>query len=105
MGHWHGYGTIRNAFGDIYRGQVVNDLREGKGRLEYSDGRVFEGLFKSDDAVKGTLTFPDGAKYIGELNDGKRHGVGIYYFAGEWKTDASRSACLDAWLTDQLHDL
>mmetsp|Transcript_15586 Transcript_15586/g.38436 ORF Transcript_15586/g.38436 Transcript_15586/m.38436 type:complete len:424 (-) Transcript_15586:290-1561(-) len=81
MGHWHGYGTIRNAFGDIYRGQVVNDLREGNGKLEYADGRTFEGLFKSDDAVKGTLTFPDGAKYIGELNDGKRHGVGIYYFA------------------------
>lgn len=82
MGHWHGYGTIRNAFGDIYRGQVVNDLREGNGKLKYADGRTFEGLFKSDDAVKGTLTFPDGAKYIGELNDGKRHGVGIYYFAG-----------------------
>ncbi|CAJ1957018.1 unnamed protein product [Cylindrotheca closterium] len=81
MGHWHGFGTIRNAFGDIYRGQVVNDLREGNGRLEYADGRIFEGLFKSDDAVKGSLTFPDGAKYIGELNDGKRHGVGIYYFA------------------------
>lgn len=82
MGHWHGCGTIRNAFGDIYRGQVVNDLREGNGRLEYADGRTFEGLFTSDDAVKGTLSFPDGAKYVGELNDGKRHGVGIYYFAG-----------------------
>lgn len=86
MGHWHGYGTIRNAFGDIYKGQVVNDLREGNGRLEYADGRTFEGLFKSDDALKGTLTFPDGAKYVGELNDGKRHGVGIYYFAGAWIT-------------------
>ncbi|KAL3945319.1 MAG: hypothetical protein SGBAC_000595 [Bacillariaceae sp.] len=53
-------------------------------------GLTFDGLFKSDDAVKGSLTFPDGAKYIGELNDGKRHGVGIYYFAGarekRWST-------------------
>lgn len=80
MGHWHGFGIIRNAFGDYYRGQVVNDLKEGNGRLEHTDGRVFEGLFRSDDAVKGTLTFPDGARYVGELNDGKRHGAGIYYF-------------------------
>jgi hypothetical protein len=83
MGHWHGFGIIRNSYGDYYRGQVVNDLREGKGRLEYADGRVFEGSFKADDEVKGTLTFPDGAKYVGELNDGKRHGLGIYYFSGE----------------------
>lgn len=81
MGHWHGYGVIRNAYGDYYKGQVVNDLREGRGRLEYADGRVFEGTFKADEAIKGTLTFPDGAKYVGELNDGKRHGIGIYYFA------------------------
>jgi hypothetical protein len=83
MGHWHGFGIIRNHYGDYYRGEVNNDLREGKGRLEYCDGRVFEGSFKVDDAVKGTLTFPDGAKYVGELNDGKRHGVGTYYFSGE----------------------
>lgn len=83
MGHWHGFGVIRNSQGDFYRGQVVNDLREGKGRLEYADGRVFEGTFKADDAVRGTLTFPDRAKYVGALNDGKRHGVGIYYFSGE----------------------
>eukprot|EP00980_Cylindrotheca_fusiformis_P011790 scaffold2816_cov121-Cylindrotheca_fusiformis.AAC.6 len=81
MGHWHGFGVIRNAQGDFYRGKVVNDLREGRGRLEYADGRVFEGTFKADDAVQGTLTFPDGGKYIGALNDGKRHGIGIYYFA------------------------
>jgi hypothetical protein len=83
MGHWHGIGIIKDSYGDYYRGPVVNDLREGKGRSEYADGRVFEGSFKADDAVKGTLTFPDGAKYIGELNDAKRHGLGIYYFSGE----------------------
>lgn len=81
MGHWHGFGIIRNSYGDYYRGQIVNDLREGKGRSEYADGRVFEGSFEADDAVKGKLIFPDGAKYVGELNDGKRHGVGIYYFS------------------------
>jgi MORN repeat len=30
MGHWHGYGKIRCANGDLYEGSVNNDLREGK---------------------------------------------------------------------------
>jgi hypothetical protein len=83
-GHWHGFGTIRNARGDYYRGQVVNDLREGKGALTYADGRTFEGTFSKDDAVKGNLTFTDGAKYVGELHNGTRHGYGVYYFAGKY---------------------
>jgi hypothetical protein len=29
MGHWHGYGKIRSANGDIYEGPVQNDLRIG----------------------------------------------------------------------------
>lgn len=79
-GHWHGLGKIINANGDVYVGLVVKDLREGRGKLYYSDGRVFEGTFEQDDPVKGTLTFPDGAKYVGELHNGCRHGYGVYYF-------------------------
>lgn len=30
MGHWHGYGKIRCANGDVYEGSVNNDLRVGK---------------------------------------------------------------------------
>ena len=80
FGHWHGMGGIRNANGDVYEGQVVNDLREGKGKLFYADGRIFDGDFQQDDPIKGTLTFPDGARYVGELHNGARHGYGIYYF-------------------------
>ena len=81
MGHWHGYGMIQNALGDVYEGKVVNDLKEGEGKMVYSDGRVFKGRFKEDEAVKGTLTFPDGAKYIGEVHNVARHGYGVYMFA------------------------
>lgn len=79
-GHWHGLGKIINANGDVYVGLVVKDLREGRGKLYYADGRVFEGTFEQDDPVKGTLTFPDGARYVGELHNGCRHGYGVYYF-------------------------
>jgi hypothetical protein len=81
MGHWHGYGIIHNAPGDVYEGKVVNDLKEGEGKLIYSDGRVFKGRFKEDEAIKGTITFPDGAKYVGELHNSARHGYGVYMFA------------------------
>lgn len=84
-GHWHGIGCIKNAKGDIYEGEVVNDLREGEGKLMYADGRVFYGHFSQDDPVQGTLVYPDGAKYIGELHNGARHGYGVYYF-----TDGSK---------------
>ncbi|KAL3923384.1 MAG: hypothetical protein SGARI_006230, partial [Bacillariaceae sp.] len=80
MGHWHGKGVFRNQDGDVYEGHMVNDLKEGKGKLKYADGRVFEGNFDDDEAVEGTIKFPDGARYEGELHNGARHGYGVYYF-------------------------
>jgi hypothetical protein len=59
---------------------VVNDLKEGTGKIVYNDGRVFEGRFEDDEAEEGTIMFPDGAKYVGQLHNGARHGFGTYYF-------------------------
>lgn len=80
MGHWHGTGIFRNQEGDVYEGHMVNDLKEGTGKLTYADGRIFEGMFDDDEAVQGTIQFPDGAKYVGQLHNGARHGKGVYYF-------------------------
>jgi hypothetical protein len=80
MGHWHGAGMIRNAVGDVFNGQVVNDLKEGEGQMNFADGRVFHGRFIQDEAVEGTLIFPDGGKYVGEVHNGARHGHGVYWF-------------------------
>jgi len=52
----------------------------GHGVLYYNDGRVFSGHFQDDDPVTGTLTFPDGSQYCGELYNQARHGFGTYYF-------------------------
>ena len=81
MGHWHGKGIIRNAGVEVYEGDVVNDLKEGEGKLTYSDGRVLTGTFQKDECIKGLLQFPDGSRYDGELKNGKRHGYGTYKFA------------------------
>jgi hypothetical protein len=81
LGHWHGNGIIRDVQGDIYEGQVVNDLREGIGTIRFTDGRIFRGRFFQDEASEGTMSYIDGAQYKGELHHGTRHGFGIYRFA------------------------
>ena len=81
VGHWHGYGLIRNADGSIYEGQVVNDLKEGIGTMQFTDGRIFQGEFRQDEASEGTMSYIDGAQYEGELHHGNRHGFGVYRFA------------------------
>jgi hypothetical protein len=80
MGHWHGYGIIQNAVGDVFDGKVVNDLKEGDEKMNYADGRIFRGRFEQNETVEGTLIFPDGAKYMGEVHDGARYGNGVYWF-------------------------
>ena len=59
----------------------VTQIHEGSGVYYYHDGRQFKGTFSQDEPVKGTLSFPDGSKYIGELRNGARHGHGVYHFS------------------------
>jgi hypothetical protein len=80
-GHWQGDGTIRNAMGDVYVGSIVQDLKDGQGTMSYADGRTFMGIFKDDHPVKGTIAFPDGSKYTGQMMNGLRKGQGAYFFA------------------------
>ena len=55
---------------------------------------IFSSIFGRDHFTgHQTLTFADGAKYVGEFKDGKRNGQGTYTYAnggkyvGEWKDD------------------
>ena len=67
----------------VFDTAVSKDLGHGSGQgiLYFADGRVFSGNFQDDDPVIGTLTFPDGAQYCGELHNQARHGFGTYYFS------------------------
>ena len=62
----HAQGTIRDANGDTYTGEWINDRPEGFGTTEYADGRRLEGRFVGGKANgPGTLFKPDGGRYIG----------------------------------------
>ena len=77
-----------------YTGAQKNELRHGKGVLEFSNGQKYTGEFKGVTLDgKGTLTLPDGTKYTGEFRDNKRHGQGTCEYSdgrietGEWIND------------------
>ena len=51
-----------------YVGELKNDMISGNGMMEYQDETLFEGV-SYDDEMKGvgTVTFPDGSRYSGEV--------------------------------------
>lgn len=58
--------TYKNGF--KYEGVLSSEQAEGK--ITYPDGRIYEGLCKNQQPVKGqgTLLFPDGSVYNGVVN-------------------------------------
>ena len=65
-------GELYSQLGMVYKGHFMGNKFDGFGRLEYSDGSVFEGRFKQ----------------------GVRQGKGVFYdvkgkilFDGVWKDD------------------
>jgi hypothetical protein len=59
---------------------------QGKGTSTFADGSKYVGEFKNGKLLheQGTLTLADGAKYVGEWKNGKRNGQGtITYPNGE----------------------
>jgi hypothetical protein len=76
----HGKGTYAydNAF-FTYEGTYEDGKKNGEGALKFRDGRVIHGNFVEDELVgHAEIDYPDGAKYIGNLNFGEREGEGTF---------------------------
>lgn len=76
----------------IFEGVLKDGKCNGKGTYTWANGDKYVGEFKDDKRTgKGTYTHADGEKYVGEWKDGKRNGKGTYTYAdggkyvGEWK--------------------
>ena len=69
----------------IHSGAEPEGVKNGE---ERKDGECIEGDCENG---KGTKTFPDGTKYVGEFKNGLREGQGTYTYSdggnytGEWK--------------------
>ena len=78
-----GIATV-NVPGGVYTGQVVDGRPDGEGRLEYDDGRVYEGGFREGTFHgRATLIGPDGDSLEITFNDGIPDGAGQYRFGQE----------------------
>ena len=80
--------------GEVKREYIIfgDGLPEGLGSLTVPDGEKYVGEWKDGlPNGQGTFTYPDGKKYVGEWKDGKKHGQGTYTWSdgskykGEYK--------------------
>lgn len=72
-----GSGVMELPNGDIYRGRIVQGLRNGKGRLEWKNGQTYDGDWVNDHATgTAVIVFQNGNRYQGEVFDGVPQGQG-----------------------------
>lgn len=86
--HYHGYGSLIDPVANsFYVGQFENSQMEGRGWMSYfDDGIVISGIFSaSTDIVQGTIRYPSGDMYVGDIKGKLMHGRGfLYYSRGDW---------------------
>jgi len=80
--------------GEFKDGFFEDRQPNGQGTITYPNGRKYVGEWKDGlPNGQGTSTYPSGRKYVGEHKDGKEHGQGTYTFSdgvryfGEYKDD------------------
>ena len=72
--------------GSVYRGQMNDTKREGRGTQNYSDGSVYEGDWRDDQASgKGQHKYLNGNVYQGDWKNGSRNGYGTYTYSNGLK--------------------
>ena len=63
-------------------GEWKDDKHNGQGSITSPDGRKYVGKFKEEKKHgQGTFISPNGDKYVGECKDGDKHGQGTFTFS------------------------
>uniref|UniRef100_A0A6C0LKB1 Uncharacterized protein n=1 Tax=viral metagenome TaxID=1070528 RepID=A0A6C0LKB1_9ZZZZ len=76
-----------------YVGNIVDDKREGKGKMTYANGEVYDGEWVDDKRDIGNLTYPNGAVFTGNCGIEKKEGRGRMQYEngdvynGRWLND------------------
>lgn len=80
-----GKGRMEYSNHDVYQGTWQNDYRTGDGICWFADGSVFHGLWKFDEMVRGVFRRNNGELYDGEMKGGKYNGYGkLFWPNGKW---------------------
>jgi len=86
-GKKHGHGNLTFSRDDklnrdYYVGKFKDDKSNGKGKLVWKSGSVYEGEFVNGLRFgNGTYTLPNGEMYEGQWFNNKKNGFGKYTFA------------------------
>jgi hypothetical protein len=67
----HGQGTVTHPSGTVEEGEWRNGLLNGNGSSRFAEGGGFEGTYRDNLWEYGTLTHPDGARFVGHFVEGK----------------------------------
>jgi hypothetical protein len=71
-GEMNGKGKITWSVGDVYEGEWKDGKRTGKGKCTWPDGSVYEGEFKGGNSHgQGTKTYRDGRRESGTWQHNK----------------------------------
>jgi hypothetical protein len=81
---------IRYSNRDFYEGKILNNKKNGFGKMIFSNNDIFEGIWKNDYMKTGKYFYNSGETYEGKFIFGNRHGNGKFeteeaIFCGIWK--------------------
>lgn len=85
--------TVVESNGNKYQGWIVAGKYDGNGTLQTTDGQIYQGSFSKGTMVSGTWLDGNGNRYVGQLNNWKRHGEGKQVWSnglvyeGTWEND------------------
>ena len=81
-GQREGRGKLVWADGDVYEGEWKAGKKEGRGIYRCADGDVYEGEWKAGEKEgRGIFRFASGNVYEGEWKAGEKEGQGTYLYA------------------------
>ena len=67
---FHGQGAVLSTDGSFYTGNLINNCKDGKGFMIFSDGSLFMGQYKDGNPVEGTMTYANGLRIKGSYSSG-----------------------------------
>jgi len=68
-----------DRFGNRYEGEIKDNKKHGKGKMEYVNGNKYEGMWVNDNKTgQGIFTWSNGDRYEGYFKDNKEHGKGTF---------------------------
>ena len=94
----------------IFEGEFENGKPKGYGKFSLvNEGRYYEGIWDNTFLI-GIETYKDGTLYIGEFQNNKKEGVGMYrwpdgtIYYGEWKNDNMEGFCYIKFADDRKYE-